>query len=273
MNQVIISLFLLSYSASARCIRHQQKAITAIDELITNPYAMAIATHSSTSTDTTAPTTNPSLEGERLASNSKVEVSANPSIKEERIVGPSSKPDTPADPPKKQARMAAPHSTSNQPTSPSIKENRISPPPQPRKSSQTPGIGSWELECLREHNLRRASSETLDGKSLPALVWDQKLYQTAKNWANKLAKDDKGLTHSGPRENLHRTTDKDSRSCKGVVDSWFNEYPLYNNEKIGDGPFKSYGHFTQLVWPKARKLACACSDSSKWRYSVCHYDQ
>ena len=144
-------------------------------------------------------------------------------------------------------------------------------PPKPPKTSQNHGIGDWGSVCLAEHNLRRASCETLNGKSLPPLVWDHKLYQAAQRWANELAKADNGLQHSGSGENLASTSDKNA-SCKWAVDSWFNEYPLYHNEKIGEGNFVSYGHFTQLVWEATRKLGCAYSDSSKMRYMVCRYD-
>jgi len=147
------------------------------------------------------------------------------------------------------------------------------PPPQTVGPSIPPGTSQWGLECLEEHNLRRASSETLDRKSLVPLVWDQSLSQSAKSWADQLAYQNNGLTHSklGNGENLYSTTDRGS-SCKAAVDAWFNEYPLYYNQKIGGAGFKGYGHFTQLVWPETTKIGCAFSDNASNRYVVCHYD-
>ncbi len=147
-----------------------------------------------------------------------------------------------------------------------------SPPPKPPQTYHNDEIGDWGSVCLAEHNLRRASCETLNGEPLTSLVWDDELYQSAQSWANELAKSD-NLRHSdlAGGENIQSTSDKSS-SCKSAVDAWFNEYPLYHNEKIGEGNFHAYGHFTQLVWAKTRKLGCAYSDSSGKRYKVCHYD-
>lgn len=130
----------------------------------------------------------------------------------------------------------------------------------------------WGLECLIEHNLRRASTETLDRKPVVALAWNKALSESAKSWANKLAFENNGLRHSTRGgENLYSTTARGS-GCKAAVDAWFNEYSLYHNQEIGDGDFKGYGHFTQLVWPKTTKIGCAYADNSRWRYVVCHYD-
>ncbi len=172
-----------------------------------------------------------------------------------------------ANPPIQEKRVFSP------PNKAVIIQRPTSPPPETVGPSIPPGTSQWGLECLEEHNLRRASSETLDRKSLVPLVWDQSLSQSAKSWADQLAYQNNGLTHSklGNGENLYSTTDRGS-SCKAAVDAWFNEYPLYYNQKIGGAGFNGYGHFTQLVWPETTKIGCAFSDNASNRYVVCHYD-
>jgi uncharacterized protein YkwD len=140
-------------------------------------------------------------------------------------------------------------------------------PPKPNR------LNAWGNECLVQHNFHRSSSETLDKNPINPLVWDADLASDAQKWASFLASKNNGLVHSnfGHGENLFSDTQK-SNDCKTAVDAWFNEYPLYGNQKIGYGNFDGYGHFTQLVWPNTTKLGCAFADSSNWRYVVCEYD-
>jgi uncharacterized protein YkwD len=142
------------------------------------------------------------------------------------------------------------------------------------KSSGSPA--SWGAECLSQHNIHRASCETIDGLPIPALSWDSNLARDAQIWANTLASQNR-FYHSiqmkwGHGENLYAVTLNGNLNCKPAVDAFFNEYKLYNNEPIGQGNFEAYGHFTQLAWPTTTKIGCAYADGTNWRYTVCEYD-
>ena len=82
------------------------------------------------------------------------------------------------------------------------------------------------------------------------LIWDSHLAAAAEEWAHYLASRDAGLQHStdaerpGQGENLYWTsaggTLADGSQC------WVNERKMYHGEKIGEGNFESYGHYTQV---------------------------
>ena len=132
--------------------------------------------------------------------------------------------------------------------------------PEPRKSVQkakspqgkvSKRRNSWEDECLSEHNIDRAKSKKLDGQSIGSLSWNDTLRAHAKIWADVLAKENNGLRHSseknwGHGENLYSVTLNGDLSCKAAIKAFFDEYSLYNNEKIGEGDYHKWGHFTQV---------------------------
>ncbi|KAH6559716.1 hypothetical protein BASA62_000110 [Batrachochytrium salamandrivorans] len=72
-------------------------------------------------------------------------------------------------------------------------------------------------------------------------------------------------------ENLYQSNNGD-RSCTKPVMSWFNEWPLYRGEPIGQGNFHGYGHYTQLVWVTTTHVGCAYGDVGARRNTVCEYD-
>ncbi|KAH6560789.1 hypothetical protein BASA60_000512 [Batrachochytrium salamandrivorans] len=72
-------------------------------------------------------------------------------------------------------------------------------------------------------------------------------------------------------ENLYQSNNGD-RSCTKPVKSWFNEWPLYRGEPIGEGNFHGYGHYTQLVWVTTTHVGCAYGDVGARRNTVCEYD-
>ena len=70
--------------------------------------------------------------------------------------------------------------------------------------------------CLQAHNEKRA----LHGA--PALVWDNKLAQDAKNWADHLASTGR-LVHAkniAEGENLYSGSSGFVKSCSNAVKSW-----------------------------------------------------
>jgi hypothetical protein len=108
---------------------------------------------------------------------------------------------------------------------------------------------SWFGECLRVHNNYRSQLENIkDGSSVPGLSWSNDLAKDAFTWARHLADRNSGLEHSttfGHGENLYSSTNG-PKNCEPAISAFFNEYSLYHNEKIGEGDFSGYGHFTQV---------------------------
>ncbi|KAJ3270557.1 Cuticle-degrading protease [Terramyces sp. JEL0728] len=113
--------------------------------------------------------------------------------------------------------------------------------------------GNFQADCTQMHNQYRQ----LVGYA--PLTWDSNLEAFAQNWANKLASTN-SFSHSGSGygENLFQSTGG-LFTCADAVKSWFDEFPNYSGEPIGQGNFESYGHFTQLLWPTTTSMGCAAA--------------
>ena len=77
-------------------------------------------------------------------------------------------------------------------------------------------------------------------------AWDNNLAASALTWAKHLASIDQ-LVHEGKQgqgENLFMQMGGVQK--KVGVESWVNEKKNYHGEKIGEGNFASYGHYTHL---------------------------
>ncbi|KAJ1344089.1 hypothetical protein BSLG_001229 [Batrachochytrium salamandrivorans] len=147
-------------------------------------------------------------------------------------------------------------------------QSRPSPSPlaAPRKVGGGSASEPFSKECLDVHNSCRALLR------LPPLGWSSTLQGVAQNWANVLTKSNQFM-HSEQKygENLYQSNNGD-RSCTKPVMSWFNEWPLYRGEPIGEGNFHGYGHYTQLVWVTTTHVGCAYGDVGARRNTVCEYD-
>ena len=124
----------------------------------------------------------------------------------------------------------------------------------------------FQQDCLNAHNQFRA----LLGKR--PLTWSPSAQAVAQNWANRLAGANL-FEHShtpGYGENLYQVKNGDP-SCNAAVKAWFEEYNLYpSGTKIGDGDFKGYGHYTQLIWDSTTSVGCA-QGRGNWVVTACNY--
>lgn len=102
-------------------------------------------------------------------------------------------------------------------------------------------ISSDQSAALNIHNNARHS------KGLQPLHWDQNLCNDATQWAQHMAGD--GNFHhsgvSGQGENLFWTS-PNSTPYQSGAQAWINESKNYHGEKIGEGNFGSYGHYSKL---------------------------
>lgn len=110
-------------------------------------------------------------------------------------------------------------------------------------------------EALKVHNQFR------DKHGVKPLKMDKELTKHAQEWADKLAKEDRGLEHrNSPKfgENLYCTWSSNPKAkCPGSkpVESWYNEMSQYT---FGSEPTSTVaGHFTQVVWKDSKKLGIA----------------
>lgn len=97
---------------------------------------------------------------------------------------------------------------------------------------------------LDRHNQARAS------KGVQPLQWDDQLANDAEAYAQKLASMNT-LQHSGVvSENLAWTSD--DCTFDRAVGMWLDEEKNYNGERIGEGNFMSYGHYSESGTPLPR---------------------
>jgi len=111
-------------------------------------------------------------------------------------------------------------------------------------------------EALAAHNTARREAQ---GVKRPDLVWDERLSADALRWATHLAETGT-FQHEGMRgegENLFMQMGGGHQPLKKGVESWLGEKPNYHGEKIAEGNFSSYGHYTQVIWPGTTHVGMA----------------
>ena len=97
--------------------------------------------------------------------------------------------------------------------------------------------------ALKIHNDARAK------KNLAPLKWDDDLSHQATEYAKVLAAADHGLKHSGKSgegENLYAEKGIPDPPASQGAQAWINEGKNYHGEKIGEGDFGSFGHYSEL---------------------------
>jgi pathogenesis-related protein 1 len=91
--------------------------------------------------------------------------------------------------------------------------------------------------ALNAHNAARAT------KGLPALKWDDSLAASALQCANKIASSG-NFAHCQAAENLWGRSAIGTNALTDAAKSWVSESANYHGEKIPDGNFGSYGHYS-----------------------------
>lgn len=117
----------------------------------------------------------------------------------------------------------------------------------PHKPQPNPHPQGEAQEALAINNKARAE------KHLNPLQWDDKLASDAQQWANHLAQTQQMVHSSGDQrpgqgENLFAGMGKDYTFSDGV-NSWLGEEKDYHGEKIGEGDFEKWGHYSEFIFP------------------------
>ncbi|XP_061397250.1 uncharacterized protein LOC133332899 [Musca vetustissima] len=128
--------------------------------------------------------------------------------------------------------------------------------------------GKWsafELECLEEHNKRRA----LHG--CEPLVLNRKLCSLANDWAIHLTKT-RSMYHRPNNdygENIYQLINRDP-TAEDAVKAWYDEINKYKFNKPGFS--SATGHFTQVVWLDTKEVGVGKAKVDNMTFIVCNYD-
>jgi len=135
----------------------------------------------------------------------------------------------------------------------------------PQSSPSRPAPGPRERALLEAHNRLRAKH------CAPPLRWSPEVAESARRWAESLARRGCVLDHSRGRygENLAVAT-TGSLSAAEVAGLWYAEVKHY---RFGRSGFSMQtGHFTQLVWVGTQDLGCGVAQCEGEEVWVCQYD-
>lgn len=107
-------------------------------------------------------------------------------------------------------------------------------------------LNDHQKRALQIHNGARATQH------LQPLQWDEGLARDAHQWAERMAREGK-LQHSsgsGQGENLYWASSSGD-PLPAAAQAWINERSNYQGQKIPEGNFASYGHYSE--WEKGSK--------------------
>ncbi|KAF2233525.1 PR-1-like protein [Viridothelium virens] len=105
---------------------------------------------------------------------------------------------------------------------------------------------------------------------LASLQWSPHLAAQAKIWAKELAR--KGvMQHSDAGgENLYWSSD--NADFAAAVNCWLDEKTAYQGEKIGEGNFGEWGHYSQCMWHSTTYVGMGKAKGDKGTFIVARYD-
>jgi hypothetical protein len=144
----------------------------------------------------------------------------------------------------------------------------------------TPGIAqdndlmqARQQEWLAAHNAARTEV------GFAPLRWSAELAEDAGTWANHLVS--QRLFHHAPEEvlkgqgeNLWRGT-RGSYSPEQMIFYFVTEKHNFRTGVFPDvsrtGRWRDVGHYTQIIWPKTRKVGCALAADRDQEVLVCRY--
>ncbi len=133
---------------------------------------------------------------------------------------------------------------------------------------------SLQNEMLKSHNdARRAAGS-------PPLLWDNKLAESARAYADKMARsgrfehDSQQGTGAPQGENLWMGS-RGAYNYREMAGAWIDERRIFKNGVFPDnstsGDWTEVGHYTQIIWPKTTHVGCAIGANAGDEFLVCRY--
>ncbi|XP_073825789.1 uncharacterized protein [Musca autumnalis] len=123
----------------------------------------------------------------------------------------------------------------------------------------------FEMECLEEHNKRRA----LHG--CEPMVLNRNLCNLANDWAIHLTKTRSMYHRPGNDygENIYQLINRDP-TAEDAVKAWYDEINKYKYSKPGFST--GTGHFTQVVWVDTKEMGVGRAKVDNMTFIVCNYN-
>jgi Cysteine-rich secretory protein family len=133
-----------------------------------------------------------------------------------------------------------------------------------------PAPPSFDQRLLDSHNVERARSHA------QPLIWDEKLAQSARTWAEELARTNMFEHDHQNREgeNLWMGT-ASAYQPEEMVGSWSEERAIFKSGRFPDvtltKDWADVGHYTQMIWKTTTHVGCARAKGGEMDVLVCRY--
>lgn len=131
----------------------------------------------------------------------------------------------------------------------------------------------FEHTLLDEHNAERIA------KDVPALVWDEKLENEAREWAIRLAND--GAMYHSTYEARNKAGENlwagsaGRFSAADMMRTFLDERQYFNTGEFPKvattGKWQDVGHYTQIIWASTERVGCAIETGGAFDFLVCRY--
>ena len=140
-------------------------------------------------------------------------------------------------------------------------------------------LGATDLSNNFEQRVLAAQNRERAALGLAPMAWDPALAQSARQWADNLARSGRfehaPFNPSNPQgENLWAGT-RGYFSVEAKVDAWLREKQHFvpgvfpNNSSTGR--VQDVGHYTQIVWRNTGEVGCAVATGAEEDVLVCRY--
>ncbi|KAK0666362.1 CAP domain-containing protein [Cercophora samala] len=159
---------------------------------------------------------------------------------------------------------------------PTISEEEPPSSPIPSNDTRPATLSQDILTALTLHNSLRRS------RNIAPLNYDKSLQDSARQWAEHLAKNVGKLEHAtdiDQGENIYWASGGgfEKEPCANATRSWLNEGRWYTGQRVGDPAQGVIGHFTQCMWSGTRRVGMAAveggnGDGKRGVYVVARYE-
>ena len=132
--------------------------------------------------------------------------------------------------------------------------------------SQTQLTSKEQEQIIVEQNRHRTTV------GVPELIWSNELASTAQAWADQVASQP-AITHSNSPYGENIYFGRQGTTPYQVVYFWASEQKYYHGEAIDDTNYRSFGHYTQIIWTQTTQVGCGkATTQGGQEIWVCNYN-